>query len=263
MDRIAIDQLIKRTAAPLLTAVFAVGVGMLIWVADEAAGSSSRFTVRPDRVTVLGRPPWLGEVTARAIAADLSAGLPGPVSLRDPGALSAWRARLDRLSPWVSVVLDLNPQFPGRAEVRLEVRRPVMVLLNGDWVGPRGTIMGQGEVRLDPAPLVMMGALSLEDIAECAAAAAEVLPWRAELAAQEIDLISVQLTAEQRVLFTTASGVEIEWGRSAMKSEFSAVDLPVEARIAQLLEVAEQRPGLIGVARVVLWLDRPELLMVP
>jgi len=30
-----------------------------------------------------------------------------------------------------------------------------------------------------------------------------------------------------------------------------------------LLEVAEQRPGLIGVARVVLWLDRPELLMVP
>lgn len=261
MDRDGWDQLIKRYAAPALTGLFVVGVVALVWVADEAAASSSRFAIRSDKVAVLERPPWLGEATARSIAADLSAGLPGPVSLLDSGALLAWRTRLDRVSPWVSAVLTLAPRFPGRAEVRLQLRRPVLVLPTGEWVAADGSVLGQGEVRLDPAPLLMGGSLGLDDIAECAVAAAEVSPWRGRLAAQAIELVAVQLSREQRVLFRTSSGVEIEWGRSARKSDFSAVDLPPAARIAQLLELAQGRPGLAGVERVVLWLDRPELVL--
>ncbi|MFT7464518.1 MAG: hypothetical protein ACI9EF_002874 [Pseudohongiellaceae bacterium] len=263
MDRNRFDQLVKRYGALLLTGLFVAGVGFLVWVADEAAKSSPRFFVRPDKVSVLARPSWLGEATAQAIAGDLSAGLPGPVSIRDSAALGAWRTRLDRLSPWVSVVLSLSPRFPGRAEAELQLRRPVLLLPNGEWVAADGSVLGHGEVHLDPPALVMGGAMGLDEIAECAAAAAEVAPWRAELTAQEIDLISVRLSQEQRVLFETASGVDIEWGRSALKSDFSAVDLPVAARVSGLLEMAEARPGLIGVDRVVLWLDRPELRLTP
>jgi len=263
MNREGWDQLIKQFGAPVLTLLASLGVLALIWIADDAAAGSRRFAVRPDQVAVLQRPDWMGDQTARSIAADLSTGLSGPVSLLDTGALAAWRTRLDRLSPWVELVLDLSPSFPGRAEARLRVRRPVLRLRGGEWVSADGSVLGLGEIHLDPAPLRLDGPVGLDDIAECALGAAEIGPWRTELAAQELDLVSVRLSPEDRVVFMTAKGVAIEWGRSARQSEFAAVDLPAATRIAHLLEVAERRPGLIGVERVVLWLDRAEVRLIP
>jgi hypothetical protein len=263
MDRDDWDRRIKQIGAPVLTVLATAAVVLLAWIAGDAAASSSKFSVRPDRVAVLQRPAWMGAETARAIAAELSGGLPGPVSLSDSGALAAWHTRLDRISPWVEVVLGLSPSFPGRAEARLRLRRPVLSLPNGEWVSADGSVLGQGQVQLEPAPLRLIGPMGLDEIAECAQGAAEIAPWRAKLAEQALELVTVRLSAEQRVVFTTTDGVAIEWGRPARQSEFAAVDLPAATRIANLLEVAEGRPGLIGVERVVLWLDRPEVHPIP
>jgi len=73
----------------------------------------------------------------------------------------------------------------------------------------------------------------------------------------------VSLDGEGLVVFTTDTGVRLQWGRSVGGSRFAAYDLPPAGRVANLRQVLEDYPGLEGVAEVKLWYDRPQVVPGP
>lgn len=260
MVRAELDRTLKRWGGTLLTTVVLAGLIVLTGAAHRAAAGSERFVVRPDVAAVLECPSWLDPRAAQVLAHQLGDDLT-PASLLDPDGLLAWRAQLGRLSPWVAGVETLEASFPGRAEVRLRLRHPVLQLPEGELVASDGIVLGRAPVALDPPALRVDGQLGAGALEECAAAAAELLPFRATLAEQALLLDAVTLEEDGQVVFSTRDGVELEWGRSARQSAFAAVDLSPAARVEQLLEVARRHPGLIGVRRVRLWLERAEVVL--
>jgi hypothetical protein len=201
------------------------------------------------------------EDVAVALARDVSAHLAAGASLLSEAELASLARTAGAASPWVSAVEQVEPRWPGQAELRLRLRRPVLSV--GDvLVAADGQPLGLGPVSLNPPPLACDGTqLRAEDLVECAAAAAAILPFRAELAEKGVRLGSVAPGAEDSVSFFTDAGVELAWGRSARAAPLAYLDLPVAGRLANLRLVLADHPGLQGVRRVQLWTDRPVVVL--
>ena len=253
---------LSRWAPAVLTLSVLLACAALVRVSWTAASSDAAFVADPLPVTVVGRPAWMSGELAQALAAEV-ADLSRPVSLLDADGLAAWSGRMTRLSPWIEGVRRAEPRFPGQVDVVLELARPVLQLANGLLVAGDGRVLGTGSVTLDPPPLLYPGAPEAESLKECAAAALELRPFRAQLEHEELGVGRVLLEHGSTVVFVTHQGVSLEWGRSGRANAFAAVDLPPAERVANLLELANRRPGLFGVERVVLWKDRPEELLRP
>lgn len=246
---------------PLLAGVVLLGVIVLIVAARRHGAGSARFAVDPAHVAVVSAPDWMPAELASELAEHLARELGPPVSLMDDEGLSAWARDLPDLASWIAAVERVEPSFPGQAEVHLRLRRPVLVLAGDLLVSGDGQRVGYGDLPGAPRPLHLQGPADGEDVLECAASAAELLPYRGELAEAGLRIDRVGVEGQGEVVFLTATGVELEWGRSARKSEFSALDLPARARVDNLLTVLRRRPGLPGVRRIVLWRDRPEVVL--
>lgn len=255
----------RRSPGPAILAwVVLAALLLLLRVAHGAMVEHPRFAVEPRFVSVESRPAWMTPELAERVAADLSVSLGAPASLLDPRALAAWERHLPDASRWVEVVEGVQPAFPGRAEVRLRLRRPVLELSGGRLVAADGHHLGHGPVVLDPPLLQLVGSLGPDALSECAVAAADLEPFRAEIEEVGGVLIDRVLLSDQgRVVFLTARGVELEWGRSSAHGDLASVDLPPRKRVDNLLTVLEGRPGLYEVWRVVLWKDRPEVVFEP
>lgn len=241
-------------------AVPAVLVAGLLVVALRARTELSRepaFTVDPSRVTLVGRPAWMPEDVAGALAADVSAHVAAGASLLSEAELASLARTVGAASPWIAGVVRVEPRWPAQAEIRLRLRRPVLKV--GDvLVAADGRPLGLGPIALDPPPLACDSSrLRGEDLLECAAAAAAILPYRAELAGKGVKLASVAPGSEDSVSFMTEAGVELAWGRSPRRSPLAYLDLPVDGRLANLRLVLADHPGLEGLRRVQLWTDRP------
>lgn len=219
------------------------------------------FSVDPSRVTLVGRPAWMPEAVAGALAADVSAHVAAGASLLSEAELASLARKVGAASPWIASVERVEPRWPAQAEIRLRLRRPVLSV--GDvLVSADGRALGLGPIALDPAPLACDRTLLRgEDLVECAAAAAAILPWRAELAGKGVRLAAVAPGAEDSVSFLTDAGVELAWGRSPHRSPLAYLDVPPEGRLDNLREVLADHPGLQGVRRVQLWTDRPVVML--
>ncbi|MDG2149852.1 MAG: hypothetical protein P8N09_10035 [Planctomycetota bacterium] len=250
---------IDRWGTPLLSGLVFLMVAGLLFVARDAARASPRFWVDPAQVAVLERPEWMPPDLAVQLAVELGISLGEPALLLGDQDLSRWRGDLLDASDWVESVERLESQFPGRAAVRLQLRRPVLELAGQLLLSAGGHTLGRGYIETEPRPLRFEGVGDPQEVRECAASAADILPYRPELEELGVVLEKVSLGSGGRVRFVTTTGVEIEWGRSSTRSEFSVVDVPPSARVRHLQAALERRPGLHGVSRVILWKDQPEI----
>ena len=252
------DPVASRGPLVLGVVVF-VGVIVLAVRAHKEAQLSPRFQVDPARALVHARPAWLPEDLALSLSEHLSARLGEPLSLVDAGNLQAWEPLLAD-EPWVREVSALEPVFPGRARVRLSLRRPVLSLADGYLAGDDGQILGRGHVNLDPEPRRLVGPSQEADRRACAQAAAELLPYRAQLADWGVLIQEVESWGGGRVAFHDERGVIFDWGRARGSSAYAEVDLAPELKVENLLRALEAKPGLVGVGRVELWRAEPTLV---
>jgi hypothetical protein len=250
---------IDRWGTPLLSGLVFLMVAGLLFVARDAARASPRFWVDPAQVAVLERPDWMPPDLAVQLAVELGFSLGEPALLLGDQDLGRWRGDLLDASDWVESVERLESRFPGQAEVRLQLRRPVLELAGQLLLSAGGHTLGRGYIETEPRPLRFEGVGDPQEVRECAASAADILPYRPELEELGVVLERVLLGSGGRVRFVTTTGVEIEWGRSSTRSEFSVVDVPPSARVRHLQAALERRPGLHGVSRVILWKDQPEI----
>jgi hypothetical protein len=251
--------LIDRWGAPVLSGLVFLAVAGLLFVSRDAARASDRFLVDPSHVAVLERPDWMPPELAMELGVQLGNYLGSPASLLGDEDLTRWRGDLGDASDWVESVERLEAHFPAQARVRLRLRRPVLELAGQVLKSGDGHTLGRGFIDTEPRPLRFEGAGDPEQVRECAASAADILAYRFELEDQGVVLDRIKVGPGGRVCFLTTSGVEIEWGRSTARSEFAPVDLPPAARIRHLLAALERRPGLLGVQRVIVWKDQPEI----
>ena len=254
---------LDRLRPLVLPGVILLGVLALLLRARGELHSSPRFVVDPSACGVVSQPAWASDALADNLARQVSRGLGERASLLDGGDLRRWSDALLELSPWIEAVELIEPRFPQQADVRLRLRRPVLAVDGEILVAATGQVLGPGPVDIQPPPLAYAGRELDEDVRECAAAAAEILPFRDELAALGVRLASVGIsspsgtTTVETVSFRTDGDVEVNWGRARRKSEFSELDLPYSARVENLKQVLLEHPGLRGVRKVQVWTDRP------
>lgn len=241
----------------VVTLLVLLGVVMLAARARREAELSPRFAVDPTRVEIAARPDWLPLQLSRIVGSEVSAPLDA-ASLISPEGLAPWHEAL-ALHPWVDEVVAVEPLFPGRARVRLRLARPVLELPGESLVAADGRLVGYGQVAVEPTPLRLAGPDGPEHREACAAGAAELLPYRADLLDAGLEIVEVESLGAGKVVFRTRQGVRIDWGRPLAVSPYPEVDLPVSSRIGHLEEALRSKPGLIGVARVELWGQRPRL----
>ncbi len=251
------ERLIEHLRPFALPLLVLTGVTVLLVVARQDLADTPRFRVDPGTVEVRARPAWVGEELAQSLARQVSRGLSKGASLLEASDLSEWATSLPDLSPWIASVEAVVPYFPSRADVRLRLRRPVLVVEGDILVAATGEVLGLGPVSVRPEPLYYVGSHADEEYRECAAAAAELLPFRDELTRLGVTVVAVGVSPGGQVLFHTLDEVELDWGRSARKSDLARLDLPPPARIANLRRVLIDFPGLSGVRRVRLWTDQP------
>ncbi|RKY22268.1 MAG: hypothetical protein DRQ55_01685 [Planctomycetota bacterium] len=253
-----------RAAWPaLISLVVVLGTAGLARQAWLRAATDRAFAVDAATVGVVGHPAWLAPEGAAQLALRVAEGSPGRASLLDTEALTLWAERLGRGSPWVRDVLEVQPRHPGQADVRLRLRRPVLALADGAFVAADGTILPAAAVSLSPWPLQLQGAADGEALADAAAACVVFAPFRAGLDREGIVVERVLVEAGDRIVFLTSEGVALEWGRSGRNASLAVVDLPPADRVANLLAVAQKRPGLFGVERVVLWKEQAGIHLRP
>ena len=250
-------RLFERLRPILLPAAIVAAVVVLLIRARDALERTPRFTVDPSACSVTQRPPWVSDELARFIAFSVSRGLGKRASLLDTADLQSWAVALAEASPWIESVEGLSPRFPAQADVRVHLRRPVLTVDGDILVAASGHVLGPGPVSIDPPPLAYAGRHLDADYRECAAAAGELVGHREELRNLGVRVMRVGIGADDTVVFTTDTGAELSWGRSARKSPLSYLDLPPEARLANLRQVLVDFPALKGVRRVQLWTDRP------
>lgn len=254
--------IIERVILPVL---LVAGLVALVWAARNRMADSPRFLVDPAQVDVTARPAWLSEPAAHRVAAEVAASLGGPARLLDAEQLQAWRERLAAGSSWVDAVPRVSPRFPYQADVRLVLRRPVLTLSDGRLVTADGVVLHGDPAHVTPRPVPYTGPAvgprgELDPaVLECAAAMGDLIPWRDELQDLGVDLAGIGVGADDLVVLRTAGGVELEWGRSSLRRHLAAYDIPPRGRLDNLRDVLALRPGLAGVARVELWLDRPKV----
>ncbi|MHC5212907.1 MAG: cell division protein FtsQ/DivIB [Planctomycetota bacterium] len=252
------ERFVERARPAILPVLVVIGVALLVVHARQRLTGTDRFTVDPTAWEVRSRPDWLSDELAVALAHRISTGLADRSSLLDVDGLDAWHDDLLAASPWIETVERIEPRFPGQADVRLRLRRPVMSVAEDILLSASGHVLGAGATSIEPAPLRFEGAHSDEAaLRESAAAAAELVPFRAELDSLGVHVERVGIDRDDTVIFRTDRDVVLSWGRSAGESGYSYLDLPFRARIDNLRMVLVDYPGLAGVERIQLWTDKP------
>jgi len=252
------ERFVERVRPAILPVLVVLGVALLVAHARDRLAGSPRFTVDPTTWEVRSRPDWLSDDLAETLARRISVGLADRSSLLDSDGLERWAEGLLEISPWIESVERIEPRFPGQADVRLRLRRPVMSVDGDILLSAGGHVLGPGATSIQPEPLHFEGAhFDDEALRETAAAAAELVPFRAELDALGIRVERVGIDRDDTVIFRTDRDVVLSWGRSARESGLSYLDLPFRARIDNLKMVLVDFPGLAGVERVQLWTDKP------
>ncbi len=253
-------------------------------VKDRLA-SSPRYAVTNLRLQVDHLPPLLRDRT-EALGLD-EAILRAPVSIFDEGLTVQ---AVDHFSgrPWVKRVAGLTRRFPDRVEVALEVRTPLAIVAEGAErlaVDDEGVVLEHDSplrppevprIRTPGAPYTRVPndgqAFRKDDPPRAAVCEAlELLRFLRDysghpaLATFRIEEVVVGEARAHReagasdLVLRLDTGVEIFWGRSPL-SPLQDLEPKKLKKLENLLLVLESYPGLLGVKRVDLTLDRPEVI---
>ncbi len=252
----------------VLPAVVGILVVTLMIIARDRLQDTARFVVDPAWVQVLDAPDWMSPDLADQVAIEVAAALDGPARLMEAEGLGRWRENLAVSSAWVAAVPTVSPRFPYQADVELVLRRPVLDLGDGRLVAADGAVMWARPEAIEPRPVRFGGARVGHagavdaDVLECAAALGDLMPLRPELEGMGLKLSEAHLNGDGVVVLRTAGGVLLEWGRPS-RGPMAAYDIPPSGRLENLRQVLDSHPGLGGLARVTLWLDRPTVVPGP
>lgn len=240
----------------------------LVIIARDRLQDTSRFVVDPAWVQVLQAPGWMAPELADQVAVEVASALDGPARLMEGEGLQRWRADLERASPWIAAVPAVSPRFPHQADLELVVRRPVLDLGDGRLVSSDGAVVRAAPEAIEPRPIRFGGALAGhrggvdDEVLSAAAVLGDLLPLRPELQGLGLKLSEALVDREGVVVLRTDGGVLLEWGRPNRGPQ-AAYDIPPRGRLENLRQVLETHPGLGGVSRVTLWLDRPTVVPGP
>ncbi|MBM3984393.1 MAG: hypothetical protein FJ296_01680 [Planctomycetes bacterium] len=249
-----------RAAWPIaLPALLLLGLLLVALRARQQLQRAPEFVVDPSRVQLVGRPAWMPEPVAAGVAGGIAARVAGSASLLHEDELKWLSAAVLASSPWVEAVEQVEPRWPGQAEIRVRLRRPVLAVEGDILLAADGRVLGLGPVMLSPTPLQLQGPLSDAAVLDCAAAAGEVLPFRPALEEAGVRLVAVRPDLNDTLTFVTDAGVELCWGRARRASRLAYLDIDPAQRIEHLRQVLIDFPGLQTVRRVELWLDRPQV----
>jgi hypothetical protein len=276
-----------ETTAPLWRGFLALCVLALLLLLTallkDRLSRASRYIVSHVRVDAEGLPAFL---RGRAFAIGLSgAVLDRPRSIFDPELVSEAAAHFSG-RPWVKRVVGLRRSFPAVLEVRLEVRAPFAVVA----VGPARILVGDDDVVLEhdtpegpPLPEVSVAAPLLRGIPAPGESFRRDDPPRSHVvealdllrflrahreheALRELRVDAVALLAQGRARTQGASdlavrlagGTEIFWGRAPTVALREVEPSPIR-KLENLASVLRHYPGLLGLRRVDLSLDDPEV----
>ncbi len=249
-----------RAAWPIAVPVLLLlGLALVVLRARQQLQREPEFTVDPSRVQLVGRPAWMPEAVAAGLATGIAAHVAGSASLLREDELKWLSAAVLASSPWIEAVEQVEPRWPGQAEIRVRLRQPVLAVEGDILLAADGRVLGFGPLALAPAPLQLAGPPRDEAVLDCAAASDEVRPFRPALEDAGVRLVSVRPDLNDTLTFITDAGVELCWGRARRASRLAYLDIAPVQRIEHLRQVLIDFPGLQGVRRVELWLDRPQV----
>lgn len=274
-----------RTSSPAIRWLVRVFVltafGLTLWLAGPKAASvlAARFQdasrnsplVALDRVGFVARPEWMEPPMVLAVTAALSPWLSDEVPILDDHTLERLRAGLQSVA-WVRDA-SIERVFPDRLRLQVELRRPVLSVLDADGNGlclvdrdavvlpfvasnlPVTVLRREGGA---PTMTVTVGRTALD--ARVRAAAAVAVEWRDEIAPLVPacpELLEVDATnlGEKYVRLPSVAELRVKLRRVDGAGVVFAYDRPVDSALVRvpattkaqvLTNILGRHPGLGG-----------------
>jgi hypothetical protein len=275
-----------RASSPALRWLVRVFVltafGLTLWLAGPRAASvlAARFQdasrnsplVALDRVGFVAKPDWMEQPMVLAVAAALSPWLSDEVPILDDQTLERLRVGLQSVV-WVRDA-SIERVFPDRLRLQVELRRPVLSVLDADGQGlclvdRDGTVLPFVQSSLpvtvlrreggSPTMAVTPGRAAVDPRVRAAAAIA--VEWRDEVAPQvpqcppllEVDAtnlgekyVRLPSVAEIRVKLrrVDGAGVTFSYDRPV---DSDKVRVPASSKAQVLTNILGRHPGLGGI----------------
>jgi hypothetical protein len=269
---------------PLVIVAIAVAIVVLPRLGVVGDDRERAFLVDPAYVELASGPAWMSGSVAESVRAALAELEPTP--LRRDDEVTALTEAIAASTGWVRSIDRIEKRYPNRLEVEVTLREPValvetehgLVLVDGDAVVVADAADSAEYLADHPLPLlrasrplrVARPGQKVKDLAldEGLRVAAEIAPYRADLANRGLDLDVIDLTPKERsggtsltdVELYTRNGLAIEWGRSRAHPKFGALEPSADAKVRGLLRVAARYPELAGIERVRLQFADPTVL---
>jgi hypothetical protein len=270
---------------PLVIVAIAVAIVVLPRLDVVADGRERAFLVDPAYVELASGPAWLSGSVAESVRAALAELEPTP--LRRDDEVTALTAAIGASTGWIRSIDRIEKVYPNRIEIEVTLREPValvesehgLVLVDGDAVVVADAADSAEYLAGHPLPLLHASrplrsarpGQKVKDVAldEGLRVAAEIAPYRADLARRGLDLDVIDLTPKERsggtsltdVELYTRNGLAIEWGRSRAHPRYGALEPTADAKVRGLLRVAARYPEMAGIERVRLQFDDPFVLL--
>jgi len=269
---------------PLVIVAIAVAIVVLPRLGVIGDDRERAFLVDPAYVELASGPGWMSGSVAESVRAALAELEPTP--LRRDDEVTALTEAIAASTGWVRSIDRVEKRYPNRLEVEVTLREPValvasehgLVLVDSDAIVVADAADSAEYLADHPLPLlhtsrplrVARPGQRVKDLAldEGLRVAAEIAPYRADLARRGLDLDVIDLTPKERsggtsltdVELYTRSGLAIEWGRSRAHPRFGPLEPAADAKVRSLLRVAARYPEMSGIERVRLQFDDPTVL---
>ena len=275
---------IKRLAIPAL--VLGVTVFLLLIIhrkvyAHYAMEPQYRINLAP--LEVLAAPDWCNDPSFEDAIRN-SMKLEGRVSVFDKDLIPRLLAKYEG-NPWVARVESIEKQFPNKLTVKLELRRPVVVVELKKWnnrsfyyLVDKDTVRIPGEYYTVPAlpitlPIVVgvrnspplpgqkwqdQGLTDAIDVA-CVFKQYDVYP--------KLDVAAIDITnsggrrnkQSSELVILTGNHTQIEWGRPVNTDK--PFELSAAEKIKNLCRVLDVSPQLQGIKVVKVQFDQPYIVL--
>ena len=280
----ALVQGIKRWAIPLF--VLGATVFLLLIIhrrvyAHYAVEPQYQINLAP--LEVLAAPDWCNDPSLED-AIRVSMKLDGQASIFDKSLIPLLLEKYEK-NPWVARVESIEKQFPNKLNVKLELRRPVVVVELKKWnnrsfyyLVDKDSVRIPGEYYTVPAlpitlPIVVGVRNSppmpgqrwqdkgLSDAIEVAGVFKQYQVYpKLDVAAIDISNSGGKRSKQSsEIVILTANHTQIEWGRPVNTDK--PFELSAAEKIKNLCRVLEVSPQLQGIKVVKVQFDQPYIVL--
>lgn len=269
---------------PLLVALIGAAIWWLPRWPGVLEGRDRAFLVDPAWFELEEGPDWLAGGIVDSVRESLA--LLEATPLRRDEEVAALTRAIAGASGWVRSVDGVAKRYPNQLEVEVTLREPMalvesehgLVLIDDEAVVVAAAADAGDYLTTHELPLLHLGAplrraepgARLRDarLDEGVRVAAEIAPFRADLARRGLALDVIDVTPKERsaggsitdVELYTRSGLAIEWGRSRGHPTLGALEPTADAKVRGLMRVVARYPELAGVVRVRLQFSEPSVV---